>query len=40
MFIDISSVIGLETFHIDIKTILLVKKQTMFQIKMKDFKGK
>ena len=31
---------GLETFYIDIKTITRVKKQTMFQRKMADFKGK
>ena len=37
---DISPVNGLKTFYIDIKTIERVKKQTMFQRKMADFKGK
>ena len=37
---DISPVSGLKNFYIDIKTIKPVKKQTMFQRKMKDFKGK
>ena len=31
---------GLETFYIDIKTIELVKKQTMFQKKIEDVNGK
>ena len=31
---------GLETFYIDIETIELVKKQTMFQKKMEDVNGK
>ena len=37
---DTGSIIGLKAFYIDIKTIELVKKQTMFQRKMEDFKGK
>ena len=36
----ISTVNGLKTFYIDIKNIELVKKQTMFQRKMADSKGK
>ena len=35
-----SLVNGLKTFYIVIKTIERVKKQTMFQRKMADFKGK
>ena len=37
---DISPVNRLKTFYIDIKTIERIKKQTMFQRKMADFKGK
>ena len=40
LFIGYQSVNGLKTFYIDIKTIERVKKQTMFQRKMADFKGK
>ena len=38
--LDISPVNGLRTFYIKIKTIECVKKQTMFQREMADFKGK
>ena len=31
---------GLNSFYIGIKTIEIVKKQTMFQRKMEDYKGK
>ena len=37
---DISPVNGLKPFYIGIKTDELVKKQTMFQGKMEDFKDK
>ena len=37
---DISPVNGLETFYTDIKTIERVKKPSIFERKMIDFKGK
>ena len=37
---DVRPVNSLKTFYIDIKTIERVKKQTMFQRKMADLKGK
>ena len=37
---DVRPVNSLKTFYIDIKTIERVKKQTMFQKKMADLKGK
>ena len=40
LFIDIRPVNLLKTFYIDLKTIELGKKQTMFQRKMVGFKGK
>ena len=39
-YLSISPVNGLKTFYSDIKAIELVKKQTIFQRKMADFKGK
>ena len=39
LFIGISPVNGLKTFYTDVKTIGLVKKQTVSK-KMADFKGK
>ena len=39
-YLSTSTVNGLKTFYSDIKTIELVKKQTVFQRKMADFKGK
>ena len=37
---DVRPVNSLKTFYIDIKTIERVKKQTLFQRKMADLKGK
>ena len=37
---DISSVNGLKTLYIGIKTTELVENQAMFQRKIEDFKGK